>query len=49
MNNSIKHHRLFRGDKAVLANFVRSELSALIHCLRQSALVQAPQTTMREE
>ncbi|MBP6952462.1 MAG: hypothetical protein KA112_04990 [Alphaproteobacteria bacterium] len=35
MNNSIAIHQLFVGDKAVLANFFKSELSALTHCLWQ--------------
>lgn len=31
MNNLNNHDLLFKGDKAVLVSFVKSELSALIH------------------
>ena len=44
MNNSINIHQPFEGDKAVLANFFKSELSALIHSAN-CASVQAPKTT----
>jgi hypothetical protein len=32
MNNSIIIHHIFKGDKAVLADFVKSLISALIRC-----------------
>ena len=43
MNNFVYHYRLFEVDKAVLANFFKRELNALIHTAN-GASVQAPQT-----